>query len=188
LPLQGCYDSTSLKANPGRRLEKKTGQFLIVLAVTAVPFAVISTLLLTAFFGPSELGLRCTRSGGAGQCEVLQSRLLGLLGNSSFKIDENFILGAETLAPGPSVGGRGSANCTVALRLKTVPNREYPVLSYPLCGRAADATRRLNSYFTDTRSTSIEIRDDVGAVWLLVSASGLVAVGALIVRRWAKTN
>ncbi len=133
----------------------------MVLAVGFVPFLIIATLHLTTMFGPSDLGVRCARSGGTGQCEVLQSRCFGLFGNSSFKIDQTDIAGAETVAPRPAVGGHGSASCAVALRLKTGPYHEYPVLSYAVCGRADAATRRLNGYFADPGSSSIAIRDDV---------------------------
>lgn len=159
-----------------------------MLAIGAVPFVIITTLLLTSVFGPSDLGLRCAHSGGSGQCEVLQSRFFGLFGNSSFSIDEADVMGAETVAPRASVGGHGSASCTVALRLKAGPYRDYPVLSYPVCGRADAATRRLNRYFADPSTSSIEIRGDIGVMWALAATPMLLISGILLARRWVRSR
>jgi hypothetical protein len=153
-----------------------------VLAIAAIPFVVIATLLLTWIFGPSDLGLRCARSGGTGQCEVLQSRFFGLFGNSSFDIDEADIVGAETVRPQPAVGGHAGTACAVALRLKAASYAAYPVLSYPACRQADAAARRLNMYFADHSSSSIEIRDDIGVMWALAAAPMLLIAGVLIAR------
>ena len=163
--------------------QDRTRKFLWILAAAAVPFAAITVLLLTSIFGPGDLGVRCRREPGReGRCEVLQSRFLGVAGNSGFAIRESDIAGARALCAGRGVGGRGGANCSVELLLKTRPGG-YPVLSYATIGRAESGARALNDYFADPTRTSIVLKDELGATVLIVGGLPLMVAAAVLMLR-----
>jgi len=161
----------------------QTRKFLWVLILAVVPFAAAITLCLTWISGPSDVGVRCTREPGVGgRCEVLQSRLLGFAGNSSFFIPEADISGARAVCP-RGVGGRGGSSCSVDLLLKSGPYRFYPVLSYPLIGQARSSAGKLNGYFTDRAQSSIVMQDEIGTTILIVGGLPLLMVVVLLVAR-----
>lgn len=162
----------------------RTRTFLIVLVISAVPFAVVTTLLLTSAFGSTDFGLRCARNSQGDECEVLQSRFLGLSDSRSFAIPQSDILGAKTLC---SSSGRSGANCTVNLLLKSGPYRVYPVLSYPLFDSADASTRKLNAYLNDATATSIEMKDDFTTIMIFAVAPLLIVLVVLALRRlWSR--
>src|SRR5579884_4251111 len=100
------------RAEPRHRDRK----FLLILLLAVVPFAALTALLLSSIFGPSDLGVRCLRAPGReARCEVLQSRLLGLAGNSAFPMPESDIGGARAVCADGSIGGRAGPSCTVNL-------------------------------------------------------------------------
>src|SRR5215469_13703550 len=133
---------------PDQRERNK--KFLLILMASVVPFAAVTTLLLTSIFGPSDVGVRCMREQGLeGRCEVLQSYFLGVAGNSTFPIPESEIAGARAVCAHGGVGGHAGPSCSVDLLLKSGPYRSYPVLSYPLSDRAESSARKLNEYFAD---------------------------------------
>ena len=161
-------------------------KFLLVLVVAWVPFAAVTTLLLTSIFGPSDLGVRCTRERGfEARCEVLQSRFLGLAGNSAFPIPESEIAGAGVVCAHRGVGGRTEPSCSVDLLLKSGPYRSYPVLSYPLIDQAESSARKLNDYLANPARPSIVLKDELGSTVLIFVALPLltVALVLLVLRR-----
>jgi hypothetical protein len=161
---------------------ERSRKFLLILAAGAVPFAAATTLLVTSIFGPGDLGVRCTRVHGAsGHCQVLQSRLLGLAGNSAFLIPESDIAGARAICTHRGVGGRAGASCSVDLLLKSGPYRNYPILSYALSDQAAASARKLNDYFTDPARSSIELNDEIGSSLLLAAGAPLLVIVVVLV-------
>lgn len=152
-------------------------RFLWGVLAAAVPFAAVTALLLTSIFGPSDIGVQCTRERGAARrCEVLQSRFLGLAGNSAFAIAESEIAGARAVCAPRGVGGRGGPACTVNLLLKSGRYRSYPVLSYPLIGQAQTSARRLNDYLADPAQSSIVLKDRIGSALLLAAGLPLLTI------------
>lgn len=141
--------------------------------------------LLTSVFGSPVIGVRCMRSGDSSQCEILESRFLGLIGNSSFAIPESEIGGAKTLSPLPHPG-RGSGQYSVRLILKTGAYPSYPVLYTQTLERADAAARKLNAYFADPEAKAIELQEDFSGITSILLAFGVLAiavVGAILRRR-----
>jgi len=161
-------------------------RFLLILLAALIPFAALTTLLLTSIFGPSDYGVHCTRERGLeGKCEVLQSRFLGLAGNRAFPIPESEIAGARADCANRGVGGRAGASCSVDLLLKSGPYRGYPVLSYPLIGQAESSARKLNDYFADPTRPSIALEDEPGKTVLVIAGLPLLTIVVLLaLRRW----
>src|SRR6185437_2819797 len=146
------------------------GSFLAALACVWV---------LTGWVGPTDIGLRCTRAGTA-ECRVLQSRLPGIVGNSSFVLAESQIRGARTIAPIAHGGGRGRGTWRVALLLDPAARYpEYPVVSYDFESDADAATARLNAYFNDRTTPSIEIRTPASPL-LMIELAVMALVGLLV--------
>lgn len=146
------------------------------------------TLLLTSIFGPSDSAVRCKRERGfGGRCEVLQSRFLGIAGNSAFPIPQSEIAGARAVCAQRGVGGRGGPSCSVDLLLKSGPYRSYPVLSYPLSGQAESTVRRLNGYLDDPAQRSIVLKDELGSTLLIVAGLPLLTLALLLaLSRWPR--
>ena len=168
-------------------MDQKTRRFLRFLALFSLPFAAALVLLL-ALNGPTDLGLECTRSpSAAGQCTVLQSQFLGLLGNRSFAIPEAQISDARVRCAGPGVGRRSGPNCNVNIILKSGPYDEYPVLSYALVDQANASAAKIQAYLKDSGIASLRITDDTtGTLTILLSSVLFVLVlGAIawVVRR-----
>ena len=155
-------------------------KFLLVLVAAVVPFAAATTLLLTSILGPSDFGVSCTRERGVARCEVIQTRLLGFAGNSSFPIPESQIAGARAACAHGGVGGRGGPSCSVELLLKSGPYRIYPVLSYPFIGQAESSARELNEYFADPARPSIALKDKLGSTVLIFAGGPMLIVAALL--------
>lgn len=151
---------------------------------TLLVFAAIFVLIMAAFGyllatlpSSSDWGVRCTRSGGDAGCEVLQTRFIGVFGNSSFTIPEAAIDGARTSCFG--TGQRGYS-CTVGLLLNSGRYRDYPVLSYPLRGTADASTHQLNAYFADRSMPEIRIMDDISlTLWIVLLPMLLVILLAM---------
>jgi hypothetical protein len=161
---------------------------LALIVAISLGVALGAAWLLTGLFGPTERGLRCARAPVA-QCEVLQTRLFGVAGNTSFLVAQGEIRAAKTLAPAAGhVGGRSGVGAyRVALLLGPgTPYPEYPVLSYDAESSADAATRRLNDYFADPQATSIEVMTDLLSPVLIaeLSAMAVVVVLVLFLRRW----
>lgn len=164
-------------------------KFLWVLVAAIVPFAALTTLLLTSLFGPSDVGVQCTRQPGSeARCEVLQSRLLGLAANSAFPIAESEITAARAVCAQRGVGGRGGPSCSVNLLLKSGPYRSYPVLSYPSTGEAESSARKLNDYFADSTRSSIVLKDEIGSTVAIVAGVPLLAVALALALRAYKAG
>lgn len=140
--------------------------------------------LLTGIFGPSDFGLRCNRIGERAQCEVLQTRFLGVFGNSIFTIPESEIAGAVTICAGNGVGGRRDSSCAVNLTLKSGQYRNYPVLSYPLREEAEASARNLNDYFTNPSAPPIEIHDEIAQTLVLLLGLPVFGIGCVLILRW----
>ena len=155
---------------------------LAVLAI-ALLAGVASAYLLTAVFGPTDDGVRCARSPEGAQCQVLQTRFFGLIGNSSFALPESTIRGARAVCA-PSRGvGRAAPSCTVNLVLDAGPQPvypEYPVLSYSVLGQAEASATKLNDYFADKSAPSIEIRDEILTPLLLYGAAPILLLGIVV--------
>ncbi len=162
-------------------------RLMAMILALAVAGSMAGVLLLTAVLGPSDWGVRCERAPVA-QCRIEQTRFFGLFGNSYFFIPESEIRGAETIRPLPGhVGGRGGGSFVVALELASnSQNSLYPVLSRQFQSEADAATDRLNAYFRDKSTPSIEIADDLSTPLLIYGGGPLGLVGALLVLRWWK--
>ncbi len=157
-----------------------------IIAMPAVAM-VASAFLLTAVLGPTDNGLRCTRSSGLAACEVRQTRLLGFSGNSSFAIPESSIRGAKAACPTARVGGRGTPSCNVYVSLDT--GQDYPVLSYSLLSQAITAATKLNDYLGDKSARSLVIKEDLlTPVLLSAAAPVLFVVAVFFLRRWLRTG
>src|SRR5271154_2330897 len=91
---------------------------LTLIAAISLGAAFGAAWLLTGLLGSTDRGVRCARAPVA-QCEVLQTRLFGMAGNTSFFVAQAQIRGAKTLRPTAGhVGGRGGAGAhRVALLL-----------------------------------------------------------------------
>jgi hypothetical protein len=155
-------------------MNRKTIALLIGIPLVAM---VGSAFLLSAIFGPTDNGLRCSRMAERAACDVLQARFFGLAGNSRFGISESTIRGAKALCATGKVGGRGSASCNVYLELESGQN--YPVMSYALHQQADASAKRLNEYFEDKSASSIEIKEDLMTP-ILLSGVAPVAVVVLV--------
>jgi hypothetical protein len=160
-----------------------TGQARALTAILVVSFGVAlgAAWLLTAQLGPTDRGLRCIRAPVA-RCEVLQTRLFGVAGNSSFFFPLGEVRGAKKLVPTTAhVGGRsGAGTYRVALLLDPPrPHPQYPVLSYDSESSADATTRRLNDYFADARAPSIEIMTDALSPVLIAELGAMAAVVVL---------
>ena len=157
-------------------MNTKTG--LIVIGIPLVAM-IASAFLLTAVFGPSDNGLRCSRTSERAECEVLQTRFFGLIGNSSFAIAESEIRDVKAFCP--KVGGRGGASCNVYLVLNS--GQEYPVLSYALSVQAAASAKKLDDYFQDRSARCIEMREDLMTPVLLSGGVPVLFVALIFVLR-----
>ena len=168
----------------------RSRKFLLVLAASVVPFAMVTTLLLTSVFGPSDVGVQCTRERGvSGRCEVLQSRFLGFAGNSAFPIPESEIAGARAVCARQGIGGRSGPSCSVDLLLRSGPYRSYPVLSYASIKRAESSALKLNDYFADPAQPSIVLKDELGSTVLIVAGLPLLTVAVILaLRRWRQAT
>ena len=154
---------------------------LVAIVVVSLGVALGAAWLLTSVLGPTDRGLRCVRAPVA-QCEVLQTRLFGVAGSSSFYVPQGEVRGAKTLVPLAShVGGRSGAGAfRVALLLDPRgPYPEYSVLSYDTESSADAATLRLNEYFADPRASSIEILTDRLSPVLIAELGAMAAVVVL---------
>lgn len=155
-------------------------KFLLILAAAIIPFAVVMTLALTKLFGPSELGIRCSRVDGA-VCRINHSRLLGAAGNSSFEIPQSRITAVRTECGQHSALGAGRAtSCSVQLMLADGPYPTWTVLSFPFFTQAQTATRRLNAYLADPTATSIDLKEPVGSIVLLYGGAPLALLGIVL--------
>ena len=155
-------------------------KFLLILAAAVIPFAVIMTLALTKLFGPSELGIRCSRVDGA-VCRIHQSRLLGAAGNSSVEIPQSRITAVRTeCGQRSAVGGRRATSCSVELMLADEPYPSWTVLSFPLFNQAQSAARRLNAYLADPNAPSIDLKEPVGSIVLLYGGAPLALLGIVL--------
>jgi len=155
---------------------------LWIVTVAAVAM-VAAAFLLTAVFGPSDNGLRCARTPGLASCQVRQTRLLGISGNSSFLIPEANIREAKAACATTKVGGRAAPSCNVYLSM--VSGQEYPVLSYQLQSQAAVAAKKLNDYFEDRSARSVEIKEDLVTPVLLSGAAPVLFAAVLFgLRKW----
>lgn len=155
----------------------KTAKILLVFAAIFVLIVAGFGYLLATLPSSSDWGVHCTRSGSEASCEVLQTRFLGVFGNSSFTIPEAVINGARTSCFGT---GRRTYSCTVDLLLNSGRYRDYPVLSYPLRGTADASTRKLNAYFADRSTPEIRIMDDISwTMWIVVLPMLLVILLAM---------
>ena len=166
---------------------QRTNRFLLIVALAALPFAAAMVYGLTAVFGAPAIGVKCSRLDGLAQCEVQQSAFFGLAGNSVRVIPESEIAGARTARPAGGAGRRGGGY-TLLLDLKSGRYRYYPVLS----GQSFDAveadSRKLTSYLTDPRATSIELRENLRLsvltpLFSVVLVLGIAAVAGLAGRR-----
>jgi len=165
---------------------QRTDRVPLIVSLAALPVAAAMLYGLTSIFGAPAIGLKCSRRDGRAQCEVQQSRLLGIAGNGVHVIPESDIGGATTLRPAGGAGRR-AGGYTMVLDLKAGTDRRYPVLS----GRSFDAveasTRRLNGYLADPGATSIELREDLGSSLVIpmipVVLAGLIAALASLGRR-----
>ena len=147
------------------------------LAMVAVAF------LLTAVFGPTDNGLRCTRTPALASCQVRQTRFPGTSGNNGFVIPEANIRDAEAACATTKVGGRGGPSCNVYLRLTS--GQDYPVLSYPIQSQAAASAKKLNGYFEDKSASALEIKEDLVTPMLLSGvAPVLFAFAVFGLRKW----
>lgn len=151
---------------------KNPGILLVFAATFLLALAAFGYLLAT-LPSSSDWGVHCTRSGGEAGCEVLQTRFLGVLGNSSFAIAEAAIDGARTSCSG---AGQRTYSCTVNLRLNSGRYRDYPVLSYALQGTADASTRKLNAYFADRSMPEIRIVDDISLTLWIVALPMLLVI------------
>ena len=102
-----------------------------------------------------------------------QTRFYGLFGNSAFTIQESAILGAKSVCSSGQVGGSRSPNCNVYLILNSGLHRSYPVLSYALADQANAAASKLNAYFADKATSSIDLK---GPFLTPIALFGLVPV------------
>ena len=162
------------------RMSSADRKFLLIVAVAFVPFAILMTLLLTRTFGASDLGIRCSR-GASARCEILQSRLLGAAGNSSFQIPESRISAAKaSCGQRFAVGGRRSTSCSVELLLVGQAQPTGPVLSYPLFDQAQAAARKLNTYLANPDANFIELHEPVGLALLFYGISPLALLAVVL--------
>lgn len=134
-------------------------QLFLVFAI-AIASAVLAGIVLTAVFGPTDNGLHCSRSVAGAQCEILQTRFLGLSGNSVSTIPESEILGVRTDCGYKGIG-RASSSCNVNLILASAPNSSYPVLSFALRSQAESATRKLRGYLADKSAKWIKLDEGI---------------------------
>ncbi len=112
---------------------------------------------------------------------------MGVSGNSGFVIPEANIRDAKAACATTKVGGRGGPSCNVYLRLAS--GQDYPVLSYPIQSQALASAKKLNDYFGDKSSTSIEIKEDlVTPIMLSGAAPVLFIVAVLLLRRWSRSG
>jgi hypothetical protein len=163
-------------------MDSASRKFLIIVAVAAAPFFVAMVYVLTSVFGSPTIGLRCTRSGAFAQCEVLQSRFLGLVGNDGFVIPESEIDSVKTVAPVPHVG-RGSGEYSVSLMLKTGAYRALPVLHSHSYARAEAARRKLNDYLANAGATSIEVQEAPYEVLFILAPLSVLAAALVVFAR-----
>jgi hypothetical protein len=155
---------------------KNSGILLVFAAIFVLVLAAFGYLLAT-LPSSSDWGVHCTRSGGEASCEVLQTRFIGVFGNSSFVISEAAIDGARTSCSG---AGQRTHSCTVNLLLNSGRYRDYPVLSYALQGTADASTHKLNAYFADRSMREIRIMDDISlTLWIVVLPMLLVILLAM---------
>ncbi|MGH9513910.1 MAG: hypothetical protein ACRD2U_17420 [Terriglobales bacterium] len=158
-------------------------QFIWVVGISLMAM-LMSAALLGAVFGPTDDGLRCTRTQNDAECEIRQTRFFGLLANSSFAIPESEIRGAKSFCPAAKVGGRGGASCNVYLVLNSGKN--YPVLSYAIYSQADSSARRLNDYFQNRTAQSVEIGEDLLTPILLFGIAPLLFVLLVVALRTLK--
>ena len=160
--------------------------FLVFLA-GLLPIMAAVALVLTFLGGPSEDGLRCTRSTSEAQCQVRRTRFLGLFGNSTFTVPEADIRGAKSVCASAHVGGRGSANCVVDLITNYGANGDILVLSYTATGQADAAAKQLNDYLGNSIATSVEIKEDVLTPVLIIGLAPIVLVVFIVaLRLWRR--
>ncbi|MBV1707205.1 MAG: hypothetical protein KGQ37_08360 [Hyphomicrobiales bacterium] len=155
---------------------------LVLLPLGGIGLFAASLVLLSP---PSDYGIRCQRT-PVGACEILQTRFLGFIGNTSFVIPQSSIAGAQTLLPRASAGGnRAGATFGVALVLtSSAPNTTYQVLSYDTRSAADSATARLNAYFNKNTEAAVSITDDLGGSIGLKFGIPALIVGFLAILRW----
>jgi hypothetical protein len=156
------------------------------MSLAALPFAAAMLYGLTSLFGPPAIGLKCSRLEGRAQCEVQQSRFLGIAGNTVYVIPESEIGGATTLRAAGGAGRRGGGY-TMVLDLRSGAYRRYPVLSGQSFDSVEASTRALNGYLADPGATSLELRESLGSALVMplipVVLVGLIAALANLARR-----
>ena len=167
----------------GLCLERNRKVFLIFTSAL-IPALAASAFLLTAVSGPTDDGLRCTRSGDSAVCQVRQTRFYGLFGNSAFTIQESAILGAKSVCSSGQVGGSRSPNCNVYLILNSGLHRSYPVLSYALADQANAAASKLNAYFADKATSSIDLKEDLLTPIALFGLVPVLVLAFVMGLRW----
>ncbi|HEY2275533.1 MAG TPA: hypothetical protein VGH61_08530 [Steroidobacteraceae bacterium] len=140
---------------------------------------------LTSVFGAPSIGLKCSRLEGRALCQVQQSSLFGIGGNSGL-IPESEIVRARAERPAGG-GGRRGGSYRLLLDLKS-GGYPYPVLSDQSFGVVQAQADRLNGYLADPRATAIELRE---RLWLSVLVPfapialvlGICGVATLVRRR-----
>ena len=143
-----------------------------------------SAFLLTAIFGPSDLGVQCVRSPEP-ECRILQTHFFGLLGNRSFSVPETAILGVKTVRSRSAAGRQSAPVFTVNLVLTPGSSYpDYPVLSYALESQAESATNKLSAYFKDKSAPSILIKDDVLTPVVLEGLAPVALLGGVVFAVW----
>jgi hypothetical protein len=167
----------------GNLMSRRT---LVVLIAVPIAAMLCSALLLTAVFGPTDNGVRCSRTAEGNTCEVRQTRFFGLAGNTSFFIPESSIRSAQSLCSSSKMGGHAGTSCNVYLSLESGQN--YLVIGYGLRSRAEASANQLNRYFRDKAIRSVEIHEDLLTPVLLEAAVPLLGIGliAFAARKWRK--
>jgi hypothetical protein len=165
---------------------QRSGKFLAVMALAALPLAALLIFGLTTVFGAPSIGVKCSRLGGPARCEVQQSAFFGIAGNSVYVIPESEIAGARAERPAGGAGRRGGGY-RLLLDFKS-GGYPYPVLSDPSFDAVEADARRLNRYLADPTAAPIELRE---RLWLsalvplipLALVLGIFGIAALVRQR-----
>ncbi|MEO7043277.1 MAG: hypothetical protein ABI035_13530 [Gemmatimonadaceae bacterium] len=163
----------------------------IALVISVVVVAMVaSAWALGALMGPTDNGMRCTRTAAGGSCELLRTTFFGLFGNSAFTLPESTIRSATYECPTNSVGARHSSACAVFLTVAS-GDRQL-VSSYALPNQAEAAAKRINNYLGDRSVPSLEVDDSVATPVLLYACLPVLVVlggmGIGLLRRRARRS
>lgn len=138
---------------------------------------------LGALFGPTDNGMRCTRSATEGSCLLSRTTFLGLAGNSAFSIPESSIRGAVVECAKRGVGAPAGPSCAVHLVLES--GERQIVSSYALRSEARSAAGRINEYLRDRTVPELVISENTLTPLLLFAVLPVVIVLATLVGgRW----